>query len=413
MKILIVNTSDIQGGAARAAYRLHHALHSQSIDCTMLSNEKNSDDFSVITVNNNNKKKIFSKIAAFRDRLLLKKYPNKTQTLFSANQYSSGDAIKLINEQQADIVHLHWVNHGMLTIDDIAKINAPIVWSLHDNWAFTGGCHIKWDCERYKVNCGSCPRLNSNKIHDLSREVWLRKSKVYPSIKNLTIVGLSRWITELSKKSSLLKEKTHVNIPNLIDAKVFYPFDSDKSRELWRLPKDKKLVLFGAMSAMSDINKGYKQLIEAIGEINVTNIAFVIFGSSTPEKQPNLGCDIYYVGHLNDDVSLTTLYSAVNVMVVPSLQENLSNVIMESLACATPVVAFSIGGNSDLITHKNNGYLAKPFDTSDLADGIKWVLDNDKYEDLCISAREKVMQEFDSQVVADKYISLYQDILSD
>ena len=112
-----------------------------------------------------------------------------------------------------------------------------------------------------------------------------------------------------------------------------------------------------------------------------------------------------------DDISLVTLYNAVDIMIVPSLQENLSNAIMESLACATPVVGFNIGGNSDMIEHKKNGYLAKPFDTIDLKDGIEWTLNNEYYDELCQNAREKVMREFDSKIVAQQYIEFYKKIL--
>jgi len=411
MKILIVNTSDIQGGAARAAYRLYIALQEQNVDCTILSNEKSSDDFSVTAVTNTNKSKLFAKVASFRDRSLLKKYPNKTKTLFSSNKYSSGGAVKAINAINADVVHLHWVNHGMLTIEDIAKINAPIVWSLHDMWLFTGGCHYDEECGKYIDNCGECKVLKSLVKNDLSRSVLDRKIKAFQRIKKLTVVGLSKWLKKSAESSSLLKNSKVVNLPNPIKTTQFKPNNKKLSRELWELPQDKKLVLFGAMGATSDPRKGFDELSSAFKKINRDDMAFVVFGSSAPLIPINLGCEIYYVGSLSDDVSLVTLYSAVDVMVVPSIQENLSNAIMESLACAIPVVGFDIGGNSDLIEHKNNGYLAKPFDTQDLADGIEWILDNEKYDELCFNARDKVMREFDNEVVAKKYIQLYKESL--
>jgi glycosyltransferase involved in cell wall biosynthesis len=412
VKILIVNTSDIRGGAARAAYRLLVSLQEQGIDCSMLTNEKYSDDFTVTVVTNSISRKLFAKMASFRDIYLVKKYPDKSQTLFSPNRYSSGDVVKAINDKNADLVHLHWINHGMLTIEDIAKIKAPIIWSLHDNWAFTGGCHIKWECDKYKNSCGSCPVLGSSKSDDLSKKNWKRKKSIYAKLDKLTIVGLSKWITDCSIKSSLLSDKTHINLPNPINTTIFKAFYKMKARELWGFASNKKLVLFGAIGATSDVNKGFKELSEAITEIQRNDIEFVIFGANKPHIPLNLGCKTHYVGKLADDVSLVTLYSAVDVIVVPSLQENLSNVIMESLACSTPVVAFDTGGNSDLIDHKNNGYLAKSFESIDLANGIEWVLDTNKYEALCTNAREKVMQEFDSKVVAGKYIKLYQEILN-
>ena len=412
MKILIVNKSDIQGGAARAAYRLHKALLENGVDSKMLVQDKISDDYTVIGPTTKVQKAI-AKIRPTIDSLPVRLYKNRTKTLFSPSWLGFSGIVDKINKINPDIVHLHWICGGMMTIEDISRIKAPIIWSLHDNWAFTGGCHIKWKCEKYRENCGACPRLGSQKENDLSRRVWRRKQKSFANIDNITIVGLSHWLTESSKNSSLLNNRKHITLPNPIDINIFKPFYKDKARELWNLPKDKKLVLFGAMSATSDINKGFKELSDAMEKLTSKDIELVVFGSSKPQNAPDFGFKTHYLGRLHDDVSLVTLYSAVDVMVVPSLQENLSNTIMESLACATPVVAFDVGGNSDMIEHKINGYLAKPLESDDLANGIDWVLNASNYDELCINARKKVVKEFDSKVVAKKYIKLYEEVLND
>jgi glycosyltransferase involved in cell wall biosynthesis len=339
-------------------------------------------------------------------------YKQRTKTLFSPSWLPLGRIVDKINTINPDIVHLHWICGGMMRIEDIPKIKAPIVWSLHDNWAFTGGCHIMWSCEKYKQSCGACPVLGSQKEFDLSRRVFNRKKKAF-SKKDIVIVGLSKWLYECSKNSILLQHKKHVNIPNPIDTNVFKPLDKNHSRSLWNLPQNKKLILFGAMSATSDINKGFKELKDALHRLDKKdNIELVVFGSSKPQNAPDFGFKTHYLGHLYDDVSLVTLYSAVDVMVVPSLQENLSNAVMESLACATPVVAFDVGGNGDMIVHKENGYLAKPFEATDLKNGIEWVLNAPNYQKLSQNAREKVVREFDSKIVAKKYIDLYREILN-
>ncbi len=411
MKILIVNISDIQGGAARAAFRLHKSLLSQGIDSRMLVQSRRSDDFTVETVSDTKIQKIVNKLGPYIDRTPVKFYKNKTKTLFSPSWFGFGDTVKKINEMNPDIVHLHWICDGMMKIDDLVKIKAPIVWSLHDMWAFTGGCHYDENCNGYEKRCGECKVLGSEKENDLSRKVFMRKQKVFTHLDNMTIVGLSKWLNNCSKKSTLLKDKVHVNLPNPIDTSVFKPFNKDTARELWNLPKDKRLILFGAMGATSDPRKGFKELNEAFHKLEAKNIECVVFGSSEPKDIDNFGVKTHYLGHLHDDVSLTTLYSAIDVMVVPSLQENLSNVIMESLACETPVVGFNIGGNGDMLEHKINGYLATPFESEDLAKGIEWVIDNENYEELCKNAREKVLEEFESKIVAKKYISLYKEIL--
>jgi glycosyltransferase involved in cell wall biosynthesis len=406
MKILIVNTSDINGGAARAAYRLHQSLIMKNIDSQMLVMDKSSDDFTVLGPTSK-LESIINKLKPTLDSIPIKFYKNKTSTHFSASWLYSNKIIEKINKLNPDVVHLHWINAGMIKIEDLEKIKAPIVWSLHDMWAFTGGCHYDELCGAYEDKCGTCVVLASNRKNDLSRRVFYRKQKTYSKLTNLTIVGLSSWLKTCAGDSSLLKNKKTVNLPNPIDTKLFKAFDKLKARSLWDLPINKKLVLFGAMGATSDPRKGFNELSDAFKSIDRDDVEFVVFGSSKPLNPPELGCKTHYIGSLSDDVSLVTLYSSVDVMVVPSLQENLSNAIMESLACSTPVVAFDIGGNSDLINHKTNGYLASPFDTKDLANGIEWVLDNEKYDKICLNARDKVIRDFDSKIVAEKYIQLY------
>lgn len=413
MKILIVNTSDIKGGAARAAYRLHKALLSSDVDSKMLVQSKSSDDFTVLTETGKIKKNI-NKLRSVIDSIPTRFYKNKTKTPFAISWLGFSNIVDKINEINPDIVHLHWICAGMIKVEDITKIKAPIVWSLHDMWAFTGGCHYDEECEGYKSSCGNCKVLGSNKENDLSRKIFIRKQKTFSKIDNMTIVGLSKWLSECAKNSTLLKDKQHLNLPNPIDTNVFKPFDKEKSRELWSLPQEKKLVLFGAMGATSDPRKGFKELSKAMQKLDKnSDIEFVVFGSSRPQNGPDFGFKTHYLGSLADDVSLVALYSAVDVMIVPSLQENLSNAIMESLACGTPVVAFDIGGNSDMVEHEKNGYLAKPFESEDLAHGIEWIINNSNYNELCQNAREKVVGEFDSVIVANKYIKLYNEVIND
>lgn len=410
MKILIVNTTDIEGGAARAAYRLHKSFLALQIESQMLVQSKSSDNF---TVRSEDRKitKYFNKLRPILDSFHVMFYKNKTKTLFSPAALGFSNIVDKINEINPDIVHLHWICGGMMKVEDIARIKAPIIWSLHDMWAFTGGCHYDEECGRYEKKCGSCKVLGSEKANDLSGKTWYRKEKVFSKIPNMIVVGLSKWLAECAQKSTLFRDKKVVNLPNPIDAIIFKPFDKEKARQLWNLPHDKKLVLWGAMGATSDPRKGFAELVEALFLITCNDVALVVLGSSKPESAPDFGFETFYLGHLHDDVSLVTLYSAVDVMVVPSLQENLSNAIMESLACATPVVAFNIGGNSDMIEHLNNGYLAHPYESSDLAKGIEWVLHVANYPTLCLNARAKVVREFDSKVVAEKYVELYKEIL--
>ncbi|MCL1946742.1 MAG: glycosyltransferase family 4 protein [Chitinivibrionia bacterium] len=426
MKILNINISDTArsgGGSAVAAFRLHEALLQNGIDSRMLVAYKNSDINSIIILLNKNiMEKLWNKLSKIifivLDNLSLVKYKktiSKNFGLFSPQIIPNKKLVKIINEINPDIVHLHWICFNFLSIEDIAKINAPIVWSLHDMWAFTGGCHLVAEagvmCDKYTKNCGCCDFLGSKKSKDLSFRILQRKKKAFAKIKSMTIIGVSRWMADCAKKSAVFSDKKVVCLPNPINVNVFKPIDKFQSRMLWNLPKDKKLVLFGAVAVTSTPYKGFTELIEALNKINTENIEFIVFGSSRPKTPPNLPHKIRYLGHLSDDVSLVSLYSACDVMVVPSKREAFGQTASESLSCGTPVVAFRIGGLPDIIDHKINGYLAQPFDTFDLAKGIDWVLNSKNYYKLSENARQKVVREFDYGVVVKKYIELYEEVL--
>lgn len=410
MKVLIVNTSDILGGAARAAYRLHRSLLVSGVNSHMLVQDKSSDDYSVIGPDSF-RQKLSSKIRPVIDRFPIYRYKNRNQTLFSPSWPPFSEIVDKINQFNPDIVHLHWIAGGMLRIEDIAKIKAPIVWSLHDNWAFTGGCHIMWDCQKYKTTCGCCPVLGSLKERDLSYSIFFRKKKVFDKKKGMVIVGVSEWIANCAKESSLFKHHKVVCLPNPINTNTYSPFDKLNSRELFNLPIDKKLIAFGAMDATSDLNKGFKELSKALSYLDKENIELVVFGSSKPKESISFKHHVHYLGQLKDDVSLRVLYSAVDVMVVPSRQEAFGQTASEAMACGTPVVAFGITGLLDIIDHKKNGYLAEPCNVVDLFKGINWVLYSSEYEQLCNNARNKITENFDSKLIAEKYIQLYRKIL--
>lgn len=410
MKVLIVSSSDEKGGAARAAYRLHEALNCSGVNSQMLVDTKSGDDYKVFTSESNISKGI-SLIRRILDRMLVNFYTYRSKTYFSPNCIPFSGLIEGINAINPDVVHLHWVNKAMLSMSDIAQIKAPVVWSLHDMWAFTGGCHYDEECGAYKYRCGSCKVLGSTKPNDLSRKIFNKKLKSYVKHENLTVVGLSRWLADCAIKSTLFKKNEVVCVPNPIDTLVYSPLDKNIAREIFRLPIDKKLILFGAMGATSDPRKGYKALCEALVKLKSDNIELVVFGSSKPKVSEEFKFKTHYLGLLHDDVTLRTLYSAADVMVVPSMQEAFGQTASESMSCGTPVVAFSCTGLLDIVEHLKTGYLAKPFDTTDLANGIEWVLSAPNYNELSSNARNKVMIEFDSQVVAKRYIKLYENVL--
>ncbi len=401
MHVLIVNAHYSKGGASRAAKRLQNALQEANVK---------ADYISFYGDKQNILENLRFNFKASVDRLPSLFFAKK-KIMFSTAWLSNSKLLNIINSHPCDIVHLHWINSGALSLSDIAKIKKPIVWSMHDMWAFTGGCHYDNFCNRYTHGCGNCPLLNSTKKKDLSHNIISKKSKFLTRNKNITLVGLSAWMTESAKKSYLFKAHKIVNIPNPIDTNFFSKEDVCKSREAYDLPKGKILVLFGAMSALDDTRKGYRQLIQALSCSSAPkDVELVVFGSNRIERTYENGYAIHYVGYINNDMDLRKLYSAADVMIVPSLQENLSNAIMESLSCSTPVVAFDIGGNRDMIEHKHNGYLAEPQDPESLAKGISWVIDPKRYPSLCNFARDSIVAKFDNNVVATQYKNLYKTL---
>lgn len=409
MKILHLSTSDLEGGAARAASRLHQGLKGMGVASQMLVRAKSSVDRTVIA-----EKTILTKLGPPLGGWPLQPYPKRDRTLFSPQWFPDAIAPKVVR-LNPDIITLHWVCNGYLQIETVAKFNKPLVWILHDMWAFTGGCHYSQECDRYTDSCGNCPQLKSNRSWDLSRWVWQRKAKAWKDL-NLTIVSPSAWLAQCAQSSSLFRNLRVEVIPHGIELENYKPIDRKVARELLNLPQDKQLILFGASPGTTgNSRKGFHLLQPALQQLSQfgwqDKIELVVFGESKPEKPVDLGFRVHYLGQFHDDISLALIYSSADAMVVPSTQEAFGQTASEALACGTPVVAFKATGLKDIIDHQQNGYLANPFEIEDLARGIAWVLENsDRYQNLCISAREKAEQEFSLELQARRYLSLFKGL---
>ncbi len=410
MKILHISSSDSMGGAAKSAMRLHLGLLNYDINSIYFAAEKTGTAKAVKSYKNGYLKR---RLLAIIDSVLMLFYKSRTRDYpFTNNWYPFTGIAKEINKIQPDIIHIHWVGKGMIRLEDLLKFKRPILWTMHDNYAFTGGCHLVNDCLNYKSECNTCPQLKSKNTKDLSNWNFKRKKKVYNKLPNITFIAPSKWMQKLAAESALLKNKSIVHLPNVIDSNSYFPIDKLSAKLSALLPSDKKIILFGAVSATQDINKGFKELVGALNSLPdlKDKVELCVFGAEKPETELFSKFKTHYTGYLNDDLSKRILYSAADVVVVPSKVENLSNVIMESLACGTPVVAFDVGGNSDMIEHKNNGYLAKQNDINDLAAGINWVLGNPDGVELNTNAINKVNQNFGISLLVNKYINLYKSL---
>lgn len=410
MKVLHLNTYALEGGAARAAYRLNQGLRQIGVSSQMLVGDKRIASPAVVSTD-----PLLPKLGYVTRKLPLQLYPKRKSNSFSA-QWFPDAIVRRVNQLNPDIVHLHWIAHGFLQIETLAKLKKPLVWTLHDMLPFTGGCHYAQDCDRYTKQCGSCPQLGSNSNWDLSRWIWHRKAQAWKDL-DLTIVTPSRWLAKCVESSSLLRQYRVEVIPNVIDTQIYKPIDRSLARKILNLPQDKQLILFGAEGTSGDPRKGFQFLLDALAKLRNSGwsdrLELAIFGESSPKNSLTTGFKAHYLGRLSDDMSLAIVYSAADVYVAPSTQDNLPNTVMESLACGTPCVAFRIGGMPDMIEHCKNGYLAQPFDTHDLASGLEWVLAEQHQSELSICAREKVNKEFSAALQAHRFASFYQKILSE
>lgn len=413
MNPLLLNTFDNQGGAAIATYRLHRGLRSIGIDSRLLVQCKNTDDYSVLGPSGK-MERVLDALRPGLDMVVNRRYRNRQRAIFSAAWLPEHLADR-VAEVQPDIVHLFWVNAGFLRIETLKEFRRPIVWTLHDMWPFTGGCHYDEECGKFRLSCGNCPVLRSARERDLSRRIWERKRSSWKGVP-ITVVATSRWLADMARSSSLFEGQRIEVIPNGLDTEIYKPIDKATARDAYNLPQDKRLILFSAFGATSDKRKGGQLLMKALEKLSQEGWAgeaeLVIVGASMPENPADMGMKVHYMGRMHDEISQVLLYSAADVMVAPSMQENLSNAVMESLACGTPVVAFNIGGMPDMIDHQCNGYLAAPFETGDLAAGIAWVLENQgRLSALAQCARQTVEERYAVEMVAHRYSQLYQALL--
>jgi len=414
MKIGIVNTSDNMGGAARAAYRLHQGILNSGNESTLFVQQKRTDDANVYGPKSKYDKILTSFIPRL-DSLPLINYPNRNKKIFSTGWLTSFDLTKISSD--IDVFNFHWVGNGFQSIDSITNIKKPLILTLHDSWAFTGGCHIPFECDRFINKCGACSILDSSNETDISYKIWKKKFKSWKN-KDIVLVGDGTWVASNAEKSSIFKDHRIEVVHPGLDLNTYKPYNKSLCREILGLSDNDKVVLFGAYNATVDTNKGFELLKHALEKLAATfsdiiNLKFVVFGASAANESNVIkGIDTKFVGHLNDDISLSILYSCADVMVVPSKYESFGQTASESFACGTPVVAFRTSGLKDIVDHKINGYLADPYDTVDLAEGISWVLsDTSRLKSLSIEARYKAVREFSLEKYTDDYLKIYESVL--
>lgn len=420
LKVVHLNTYDGNGGAGRGCMRLNRALLSQNIDSKIIVHYKFGKNPLIGTFNSNLIQKSYTAATIILERLLAKRYLKPLQRTPFSFAWFGRSVIHHPDVKNADIIHLHWINHGFLDpkhIAEIAKLNKPVVWTFHDSNAFTGGCHVRYTCDHYKRQCGNCPLLINASDNDISHQIWKQKQKAY-EVLDFAIAAPSSWMQSSVKMSSLMKGKAVHQIPNTLETDLFKPADKKEAKEKAGLPTDKFIFLSGFMPSRKDLHKGTQYLLESMELLKqrlgaaADHVELVVFGNRSTEGVPDFSFKTSFLGTINNDEQLAQYYAAADAFLIPSLEDNLPYTVMESLACGTPVIAFTTGGIPDMVQHKYNGYLATYRSAESFADGMEWIIKHPDSVQVQQQARQTVMDTFSEEVIAKKHITLYESLLN-
>lgn len=415
---MIVNTSERTGGAAIAAGRLTEALKSHGIKAKMLVRNKQTDRISTVALGGGWKqvrKFVWERVVIWINSHF------RRERLFSVDIANTGNDITRLPEfKEADLIHLHWINQGMLSLKVIRKILAsgkPVVWTMHDMWPCTGICHHARTCTAFHSECGACPMIYSQKRKDLSTRIFRQKQRLYAS-GGIHFVTCSHWLEGMAKQSALLANQPVSVIPNPISTTLFHPMKQTEARQKLALPTEGKLILFGSVK-LTDKRKGIDYMVEACRLLAKQHpalkeqLALVAVGMHAAELQPLVPFKVHNMGYVREEHQLAEIYNAADLYVIPSLDENLPNTIMEAMACGTPCVGFPTGGIPEMIDHLKNGYLTKEHSAEQLAEGIYTLLTTPAYESLSHEAVAKVNACYSERSVANQYGQLYAKLLKE
>ena len=416
MRVLIVNTSERTGGAAVAASRLMEALNNNGVKAKMLVRDKETDRLTVAAVPG--QKGMQGRFLWERLVVWLRLHMRR-EHLFEVDIANCGADITQLREfQEADVIHLHWVNQGMLSLKGIRKIldsGKPVVWTMHDIWPATAVCHVTLDCRHFEQQCGHCRLLpGGGGDNDLSAQVWRKKQRMLAG-RQITFVACSQWLAGEAQKSGLLQGQRVESIPNPIDTHIYAPQNQQEARQRVGLPTEGRIILF-ASQRVTNPGKGMQYLLEACRLLaeqhpeQKEQITVAILGGHAEDIVGQLPFRTYPLGYVNDEQRIVDVYNAADVFVLPSLSENLPNTIMEAMACGIPSVAFQVGGIPEEIDHRQNGYVARYRDAADLAEGIWWTLFDANQEEVRRACLQKVARCYSQQRVAEKYIEIYENL---
>ena len=422
MKILQISTCDINGGAARATYRLHKGLREIGQDCRMLVRHKESQDDTVVLVDAEERPENPNEDFFLSD--IIQPYyidSNQTElsnTLFSLS-YPGYDLSELPVVQSADIVNLHWMAQyqSLVTLHRLFALGKPVVWTLHDQWGFTGGCHYSAGCEKYQSDCVECPQLGDDPFN-LPAAILKDKLEIFKDA-DLTIVTPSRWMAECARRSRLFKDLKIEVIPNSLETDIYTPLSKSEAKEEIGISPEAITMLFGAIDG-SEKRKGFFELVNAIKFclnedvfqklLQDDKIRLICFGRPSHELE-SIGIPFVALGHLDSDEKIRSAYSAADIFLLPSLEDNLPNTILESMSCGTPVVAFDVGGLPDMVINGVTGQLVSLSDSRKMGETIIDLIQKpDLRKSMGKEGRKRAEQEYSLGVQAGRYSDLYKEL---
>ena len=408
MKIGLFNYSDNLGGAARATSRIHKSLLNEEYNSTLYVNKKNTKDNSIKT----SPHIIDRSFNNIRTNLISKfiKITNPKIKSYNSLSILPSSWPKFINSSDIDLVHLNWINAEMISIEDIAKIEKPMIWTFHDMWPFLGSQHLSNNAKFIDIKKFENKNF-LDKIYNLNEWTYYRKKKSW--IKPIQIVTPSRWMEECVKQSELMNNWPVETIPHPIDTDFWKPDQKENSKELLGINSDKTILVYGADGGIKSFNKGFDLLLKSLEKLEKyhKDLVLCIFGDKTNIK-PKLNFPVINFGKITEDKKLRQIYRAADLCIVPSRQESFCQVALEAQSCGVPVVAFSVGGLKDIIEHNITGYLIKPFDVESFSLNIKNFINNKKNNFIIKdNARKRVKRLFSMPSVARKYINVYRKIL--
>ena len=415
-RILHLSESDTQGGANRAAVRLHRALLAAGMESVYAAGRRHLDADDIVPAGPG---AFAARVFEYANAATAKPFRRRDRRGFVTPSVFTYGRLKRHLIESADIVCLHWIAGAFLKAGRLGILrHKPVVWRLSDLWPFTGGCHYPGDCRGYERRCGGCPQLGSRIEWDITRHGWRSRARGYRDL-DLTVVAPSRWIAHCAGASSLFANRPIEVIPTGVDTDLFRPRDRSAARAELGLPAERDLILFGALGATDDPRKGFAQLAAALRQLAGTpaakNAALVVFGSGEGAHDPSAegGLPTTMLGRIDEPRRLAALYAAADVLVCPSLEDNLPNVALEALAAGTPVAAFAIGGMPDIVDDRICGRLARAVDPAALAEAVGWLLDAKRTgADLGKAAREKAISRFDLKHCAQRYRDLFTRIMA-